>query len=668
MSTITFQFQYKNQNGLQNFEGATYRILKGDNKTVLVDKSVADKYGRTKEINLKKGEMIYIQLFNKNKKIYESPYAASPHVYHIGKGVDEVLKIVVTRTYFQIRLSDIKWRDMNGWKYVTKFGTVKVSGVINGGKSTYIDSTQLSLTDKKKEEIFLKEYNNVPASASPMVSISVIDPKNNREYTKHERLIPVGSKHEFRDFNIQQISSMTEKIESNSSVNVLAKVDYKPFMLSINETKGALYDVRLDNNQVFYDSSWARLTSKKVSDGKPEQLFLPYSYKGNIIIKNNKGKVIGLVQTVKSSHSQYAGPLIYSKEKMNAFKLTAQDAKSGLVSFSSNEDIKKYVKEMTENNPNWRLMEEVSNNRMVAYVMEIKNHSSIEEKDYSASDYLNMPLAACRHFTYEVLSSFVFDAALYPAAVYTAENFFYSQENRKLILSSILIPLMEGRGKDGKVHQLKFRLKRSNTGKLLLIFQGRAIWKKYMNVVTIGANHRKVSMVGGLYEIAHDLKASIKSSPLTGTLKASGRVVTTAVKGSPFGLVLVAAADTLEWLLDDNPEKKLSDLLGQLITDFGKSIIAGIAGVIAGVALGLTAAPAIAVIATGAIVMVVASFALEWLDSKGWLTNGVPWNQIAKEKTAAIWDAIQSKISSYCIDVSKTISNENQEFKFEPLV
>lgn len=72
MNKIIFQLQYKNQNGVQSFAGATYRILKSDNKSVLVE-GVADNFGKTKVIELKKDEMIYIQMYNKNKKKYESP-------------------------------------------------------------------------------------------------------------------------------------------------------------------------------------------------------------------------------------------------------------------------------------------------------------------------------------------------------------------------------------------------------------------------------------------------------------------------------------------------------------------------------------------------------------------------------------------------------------------
>lgn len=667
LNKITFKLQYKNQNGLQNFSGATYRILKSDNKTILIDSSVTNSLGETKDVYLKKDEMVYIQMFNKNKKIYESPVYTTQNLYFKGRGKNESINIVVTRSYFQIRLSDIKWRDINGWDYKLKIGTVNISGKIDGGRTYCISSDNMNLTEKQKNSVFIKEYNAVATSTSPFVTVTVIDPKTKREYTKTERVIPVGSKHEFRDFNIKQIITKLEPVENNSSILVKEVVDYKPFFIFINQKKGVLYDVMLENKEVFYDSSWSKITTKKVENGRSEQLFIPYNYKGNIYIKLN-GKNYGIIPTIKNNNSTFSGPLIYSKDWFENFKLTSNDIAKGRISINRIGNIKQDANEIIQNNKYAKILQEASDNKLQAYIVEIKDYPGIEEKDYSDDDFLKMSAEACRHLTYQILANFTFDALVYPAGIYTYENFFHSKENKKLILTSIIMPLMEFK-ETRTIHNVRFRLQRNKkTGTLVIVFLGRARWIKYMNLVTMGIDKKKISMISSIYEIAY-IKNEIKlKSPVMGLIKAGGKIINTSVKGSPLGLLFVAAADTLEWILDDNPEKRLTDLFGQLITDTMKSIISGIAGMIAGVLLASTTLPVIAVIAAGAVVMLAVSFFLEYADTRGIGTKGVPWNQISKDALASIWESIRAEVISYSNKASKNISNENQEFKFEPLI
>ncbi|WP_180105465.1 MULTISPECIES: hypothetical protein [unclassified Acinetobacter] len=418
---------------------------------------------------------------------------------------------------------------------------------------------------------------------------------------------------------------------------------------------------------VFYDSSWGRLKNKKIQNGKSEQLFLPYSYRGFVNVKS-KGKIIKRIPTQKSKDSKYAGPLLYSSSNFKDFVLGRKNNSKEEINISSQEEMKKTVTKLMNENKYNKVLQDASDNRLDGYLIEIKDYPGIEEKIYTSVDFLNMEAKSCRHFIFEILASFNFDAKYFPAGAYAAENFWYSRENRKLVLTTILIPLMEGRDKNGKLHQLKFYLKRSKTGKLLLIFQGRAVWKKYMNLTTISVNNKKVTMIGGIYELAHDLKSNLQTSPIVGAIKTSGKIITTAVKGSPFGLFLVAAADTLEWILNDNPDKKLSELFGQIIIDFSKALVAGLAAVIVGVAAVILGGSALVVIAAGAIAMLAASFYLEKADAAGLGTSGVPWAQISKDQTEAIWETIRQKIIKISVENTSKISNENQEFKFEPII
>ncbi|WP_180059679.1 hypothetical protein [Acinetobacter sp. YH12128] len=89
---------------------------------------------------------------------------------------------------------------------------------------------------------------------------------------------------------------------------------------------------------------------------------------------------------------------------------------------------------------------------------------------------------------------------------------------------------------------------------------------------------------------------------------------------------------------------------------------------IVGVAAVILGGSALVVIAAGAIAMLAASFYLEKADAAGLGTSGVPWAQISKDQTEAIWETIRQKIIKISVENTSKISNENQEFKFEPII
>lgn len=654
MNKIIFQLQYKNQNGTQNFDSATYRILKSDRKTELVSSTQTDKNGLTKPIDLEKGEYIYLELYNSNLKKFQGPDKNYESYRYLGKGVDDSINILISRTYFQIRLSDYKWQDLNNWKYQISIGGLVLNGTIKNGKSMYFSSDKFNLEQKNLEKKFVDEYKKV-VDKNPLLKIKVIDPINNREYIKYERVIPIGSKHEYRDFNIKKIATQLESREKNSHVKLNSSVDYKPLIIYMKKTAGMLYDVCLDNNEIFYDSSWERIKNKKVQDGKAEQLFVPYNYKGYVNIKEN-GKIIRKISAVKHSSSKYAGPLIYSQLPFEKFKINSN---SGQISVTSVGKMKKEIQSTLSQSEYYKLLEKASENSTSLYLIEIDG-KNVPQGLYNLDAFLKASTSTCFTIGYGILSSFAWDAFIGPTTSWLIESFWSSKENRQLFWTCVMMKLAG----DGSA---KFAIKEVR-GKLSVVFSGKIIWKKYLNVIHIpihGPKGKRVAMISGLGELAYDLN---NAGNVAGKIKTGTNIIKTGAKGSPFSIIFVASADTLEWTFSDNPEKKMTDLFGSIISSSIKAIISTIAGVVAGVILASISAPALAVIAVGAVTMLIVGAALEVADRIGLFTNGKSWTEITTKHTEYIWEAFRKRIIDYSLRVQPIISNENQEFKFEPLI
>ncbi|WP_180004527.1 MULTISPECIES: hypothetical protein [unclassified Acinetobacter] len=158
---------------------------------------------------------------------------------------------------------------------------------------------------------------------------------------------------------------------------------------------------------VFYDSSWGRLKNKKIQNGKSEQLFLPYSYRGFVNVKS-KGKIIKRIPTQKSKDSKYAGPLLYSSSNFKDFVLGRKNNSKEEINISSQEEMKKTVTKLMNENKYNKVLQDASDNRLDGYLIEIKDYPGIEEKIYTSVDFLNMEAKSCRHFIFEILASFNF--------------------------------------------------------------------------------------------------------------------------------------------------------------------------------------------------------------------------------------------------------------------
>lgn len=137
------------------------------------------------------------------------------------------------------------------------------------------------------------------------------------------------------------------------------------------------------------------------------------------------------------------------------------------------------------------------------------------------------------------------------------------------------------------------------------------------------------------------LASNAKVADLVIGTKALGR---SALKSTPLAIGVIAAADVLQFILDD--KDLLSRELGfTLLVDIGKSGIASLCGFIAGAALTAAGAPVVVPIAAGIVLAIVVGKALD---------DAVPTDQLVKAMED-YFDDLFARMGRYLNDLERQI-------------
>ena len=209
----------------------------------------------------------------------------------------------------------------------------------------------------------------------------------------------------------------------------------------------------------------------------------------------------------------------------------------------------------------------MSNTEAIVWHFETKH--DIAEGNYviKRNDMTNNEFEVMKNVTRTLLASLAFDGVALPTAVEMRTAL--KNNNRQFIFDALKRLKI---GKDSK-DILKFTVKKSKTGKTLIIFKGYSGLRSFLTATTYSTNNMKV----GIVSTAADIKAASRA----GGLSTAGLMTAkTAARGLPgFGFALVATFDIAEFMLSDDPLNNWSDLYVSLGMSAVKTVLATAVGV-----------------------------------------------------------------------------------------
>lgn len=575
----TFKLEYKNSNGRHDFVDAHYRIVDKRGRVLRTGKT--NKHGKTESATIKKGEPIYIELKDLSKNTWESASPRKKLVYTPTKS-GQSATVLVSNCYFQAKLMANKWVNFKKpWRYEVVFQgdnnkKITLKGTLDEeGKTKIYDSQKMPMA-KNHENTAIARFEELVVSSQPNVEVIFIEPITGERFYDSDRVIPIGSDKKYREFQIQLTPSTTKVYSEKSTVQLQEQKQRRTIILDIDMTAGATYTITREDNKKFFDNKLAETKKSVFKDGTPHTVYIPKKYNGKVLLKKGS-KTIATFPLEALDPNDTNAPVVFClSNKVNSQQSNgAKNIHSGQSS-----------------------------------IIAIQTDNSIPEGEYDKNKIFGADKEIIKKLVNSFLNSLAFDGGLLP--VVSAAKDAAEKNNRRLLYDTVFAPLFK------KGERVVFYVKKSKTGKTLIIFKGYSGLRKYLDFSKIGTNHLKVGMISAAADIAAAKQFSGGKAALETGVKAT-------VKGTGLGFILVAAFDIAEWWSSDDPFNNWSDLFVSLGIDLVKTAIATATTVavsasiiIAAGALGLAAAPVALVVIGGIGAGIAVSFALEYAD-RNWL-------------------------------------------------
>ncbi|MGP5552168.1 hypothetical protein [Psychrobacter celer] len=570
--TVSCRIKYRNTNGTYNFYGAHYRLIGVTGNVISSGKT--DRNGITDTTaKAYEGTKIYVELKNIATGKWESPNPLKRQAFIARKNTPRY-SIIVTNLYFKMKLTSTNSVPLE-WRYYMIFKdregrSFNRSGSFNDkGESAYISYN--TINPKNHKEIFINKSKSYKLN----VEVKLIPPKLKMIIpTVWLRLIPVGADKSFRTHKIAVTTDTTKELTKESLTKLKDMAEYRKVLLDIDLQSGASYTIERAQKGYLYDKDLAETTKITFQNNESRQIYVPKKYNGELLLKKN-GKNIATLSLAALDPNNRNTPIIFCLSN----KTSGSSRKNKLS------------------------IEHLSNTEAIVWHFETKH--DIAEGNYviKRNDMTNNEFEVMKNVTRTLLASLAFDGVALPTAVEMRTAL--KNNNRQFIFDALKRLKI---GKDSK-DILKFTIKKSKTGKTLIIFKGYSGLRSFLTATTYSTNNMKVGIVS--------TAADIKTASRAGGLSTAGLMTAkTAARGLPgFGFALVATFDIAEFMLSDDPLNNWSDLYVTLGIDAVKTVIATAAGLIVG-AIIVGSGIGIAVVAGGIAAAVLTSFALEAGDRK----------------------------------------------------
>jgi len=573
----TFKLEYKNSNGRHDFIDAHYRIVDKRGRVLRTGKTNED--GKTESATIKKGEPIYIELRDLSTNTWESASPRKKMGYTPTKS-GQSATVLVSNCYFQAKLMANKWVNFKKpWRYEVVFQgdnnkKITLKGTLDEeGKTKIYDSQKMPMA-KEHENTAIARFEELVVSSQPNVEVIFIEPITGERFYDSDRVIPIGSDKKYREFQIQLTPSTTKVYSEKSTVQLQEQKQRRTIILDIDMTAGATYTVTREDNKKFFDNKLAETKKSVFKDGTSHTVYLPKKYNGKVLLKKGS-KTIATFPLEALDPNDTNAPIIFC----------LSNKKGG----SSRE--------------NTLSIDKLSSTESIVWHFESKYNILDGTYVIKRNDMTDNEFEVMKNVTRTLLASLAFDGVALPAA---AEMKTALKNNNRQFIFDALKRLSVG--KESK-DILKFTIRKSKTGKTLIIFKGYSGLRSFLTATTYSTNNIKV----GIISTATDIKSASRAGGLSTAGLATAK---TAVKGlGGFGFALVATFDIAEFMLSDDPLNNWSDLYVTLGIDAVKTVIATAAGLIVG-AIIIGSGIGIVVVAGGIAAAVLTSFALEAGDRK----------------------------------------------------
>lgn len=589
--SVQLRIKYRNTNGDFDFDGAEYRFV-DSKKTQVLASGKTNAKGLTKALKLPENTIIYVQLKNAYTGEWESPDPYQ-HVYLEAKKSIPIYHTTVLNCYFQAKLVGNNYITFNPpWGYRVIFKgeqdkSIEVSGTLDkNGLTPMFDAQKILLKQTTMQQQAKDRFNELARSKHPMVEVIFIEPKTGKEIKEYARVIPVGSDKKYREFKIKLTQAQTQHYTQQSMTKLENLKRSRPMTLDITLQGGTTYTVEREDKGKFFNHEIEETNKVSFKDGIPLTVYIPLGYCGKVFVKKGD-KIIG------------------------TFPIEALDPNK------TNQEIKLILnnKSMTKHKNTLRL-EDI--NKTTPTIWGFQCPSDIPQGEYQFEENKKSSNESVfKQISLTILQHFAFDTIVAPL-LSDSVNILTNENHRNLVFEA----LKKYRIGTDKYGRLKFYVKKSKTGKNLIIFKGYAglrsfiTLSNYMKDMKNPADYMKVSMLA----TAVDLRYA--ENTVNG-----GKIVADVAKGSvkSWGFALVAGFEVTEWILTDGED--ISNLTVALISAATKTAIAAMLGVgamagaifVAGVFS--STLPVIAVVAIGTGTVILASMGLEWVDRKLDLTG-----------------------------------------------
>ncbi len=579
MIKMRCQINYKNPNGRFGFDGGAYRLKNARKEVISPSKSsvVLDKYGRTEYINVRDNEKIYIEMKNIAENKWQSIFIDGVAFVTSNKN-KPIINVIVENHYFKMKLVDSNGKALN-WGYIITFKDSKkrsfsVHGKCKNGESKYISS---SILTGKNKEIF----DDMSKNKTHDVHIKAIPPKTKLVHPEFNlRLIPIGSDKAYRLHKIAVASGNTEELEKESITKLKDLREYRKVLLDINIQKGASYTIEREDKGVLYDHDIAETRKVTFQDNTLRNVYIPKKYNGNLLLKKS-GKLISKFPLGSLDPNKNNKSLVFClNNKSNS--VTRQKISSDSI---VNTEVMMW---------HFATKEEI-NEGFYEFDRESKGNTNDLVKIANT-----------------IFSSIMFDGVVLPT-LGEAQNAL--KENNRGFIYDSLKKLKVGKEKK---EVLKFYIKKSKTGSNMIIFKGYSGLRSFLKGTRYGINNMKVGMIAS----ASSVYIAASTAGVGAAVKTTASTAGKSLGGIGFGIV--AYFEIAEWLTTDDPFNNWSDLWIGLGSSAIKGVVATAAGVVMGglaIATMTAAAPAIAIVAIGAVTVIAVSFSLEFVDRKFAITD-----------------------------------------------
>lgn len=570
--TVSCRIKYRNSNGTYNFDGAHYRLIGVTGNVIASGKT--DKNGITNLIaKAYEGTKIYIELKNMATGKWESPNPLEKQSFIAKKSIPRY-SIIVTNLYFKMKLINTNGVPLE-WQYYMIFKDIEGrsftrSGSFNKeGESTYISYE--TINPKTHKEIFVNKSKSYKLDVEVKIippSIKMVIP------TVWLRMIPVGADKSYRTHKLAVTTDKTKELTKESLTKLKDMAEHRKVLLDIDLQSGASYTIEREQQGYLYDKDLAETTEITFQNNESRQIYVPKNYNGKLLLKKS-GNLIATLSLAALDPNKINAPIVFclsnkSSGSSNKSKLSIND-------LTSTESIV------------WHFESKLN----IAEGTYIINRNNMTVNEFEI----------LKNVTQTFLGSLAFDGIVLPAAgeIKTA----LKNNNRQFIFDALKKIKVGKESKD----ILKFTIKKSKTGKTLIIFKGYSGLRSFLTATTYSTNNMKVGIIS--------TAADIKSASRAGGLSTAGLMTAkTAARGlSGFGFALVATFDIAEFMLSDDPLNNWSDLYVTLGIDAVKTIIATAAGLIFSTIV-VGSGIGIVIVGVGIIAAVATSFVLEYVDRK----------------------------------------------------